>query len=232
MKFFVDTGNLEEIRQAASYGILDGVTTNPTLAAKEKLPFKQLVLEICKIVGERATVSAEVVATDTDAMLREAREVSSWHKNIVVKIPTIPPGVKALSILSKEGIRVNMTLVFSATQAMIVAKAGAFYVSPFLGRLDDISQDGMQVIRDIVQIYRNYNFKTEVLAASLRHPLHVLEAAKIGAHIGTMPFKVFEQLFRHPLTDRGLDAFLKDWEKARETLGDILPSAAASKAGR
>lgn len=232
MKFFVDTGNLEEIRQAAAYGILDGVTTNPTLAAKEKLPFKQLVLEICKIVGEQATVSAEVVATDTEAMLREAREVASWHPNVVVKIPTIPAGLRALSVLSKEGIRVNMTLVFSATQAMLVAKAGAFYVSPFLGRLDDISQDGMQLIRDIVQIYRNYNFKTQVLAASLRHPLHVLEAAKLGADIGTMPFKVFEQLFRHPLTDRGLDAFLKDWEKARETLGDILPSAAASKAGR
>lgn len=232
MKFFVDTGNLEEIRQAASYGILDGVTTNPTLAAKEKLPFKQLVLEICKIVGEHATVSAEVVATDTDAMLREAHEVASWHPKVVVKLPTIPAGVKALSVLAKEGIRVNSTLVFSATQAMIVAKAGAFYVSPFLGRLDDISQEGMQLVRDIVQIYRNYNFKTQVLAASLRHPLHVLEAAKLGADIGTMPFKVFEQLFRHPLTDRGLELFLKDWEKARETLGDILPGVAASKAGR
>lgn len=231
MKFFVDTGNLEEIRQAASYGILDGVTTNPTLAAKEKLPFKELVLEICRIVGEHATVSAEVVATDTDAMLREAREVASWHPKVIVKLPTIPAGVKALSVLAKEGIRVNSTLVFSATQAMIVAKAGAYYVSPFLGRLDDISQDGMQLIRDIVQIYRNYNFGTQVLAASLRHPLHVLEAAKLGADIGTMPFKVFEQLFRHPLTDRGLELFLKDWEKARETLGDILP-AAASKAGR
>jgi transaldolase len=231
MKFFVDTGNLEEIRQAASYGILDGVTTNPTLAAKEKLPFKELVLEICRIVGEHATVSAEVVATDTEAMLREAREVASWHPKVIVKLPTIPAGVKALSVLAKEGIRVNSTLVFSATQAMIVAKAGAYYVSPFLGRLDDISQDGMQLIRDIVQIYRNYNFGTQVLAASLRHPLHVLEAAKIGADIGTMPFKVFEQLFRHPLTDRGLELFLKDWEKARETLGDILP-AAASKAGR
>jgi transaldolase len=231
MKFFVDTGNLEEIRQAASYGILDGVTTNPTLAAKEKLPFKELVLEICRIVGEHATVSAEVVATDTDAMLREAREVASWHPKVIVKLPTIPAGVKALSVLAKEGIRVNSTLVFSATQAMIVAKAGAYYVSPFLGRLDDISQDGMQLIRDIVQIYRNYSFGTQVLAASLRHPLHVLEAAKLGADIGTMPFKVFEQLFRHPLTDRGLELFLKDWEKARETLGDILP-AAASKAGR
>lgn len=232
MKFFVDTGNLEEIRQAAAYGILDGVTTNPTLAAKEKLPFKQLVVEICKMVGEHATVSAEVVATETEAMLREAREVASWHRKVVVKLPTIPAGVKALSVLAKEGIRVNSTLVFSASQAMIVAKAGAFYVSPFLGRLDDISQDGMQLIRDIVQIYRNYQFKTQVLAASLRHPLHVLEAAKLGADIGTMPFKVFEQLFRHPLTDRGLESFLKDWEKARETLGDILPSAAAGKAGR
>ncbi len=231
MKFFVDTGNLEEIRKAAAFGILDGVTTNPTLAAKEGMRFKELILEICKIVGDGA-VSAEVVSTETEGMLREAREVATWHKNVVVKLPTIPAGVKALSVLSKEGIRCNMTLVFSATQALIVAKAGAYFVSPFLGRLDDISTDGMQLVRDIVQIYRNYNLKTEVLAASLRHPMHVLEAAKIGAHIGTMPFKVFEQLFRHPLTDRGLDAFLKDWEKARETLGDIVPSAAASKAGR
>lgn len=231
MKFFLDTGNLEEIRQAASYGILDGVTTNPTLAAKEKLPFRELILEICRIVGD-GVVNAEVVSTDTEGMLREAHEVASWHPNVVVKLPTIPAGVKALSVLAKEGIRCNLTLVFSPSQALIVAKAGAYFVSPFLGRLDDISQDSMPLLRDIVQIYRNYGFKTEVLAASLRHPMHVLEAAKIGAHIGTMPYKVFEQLFRHPLTDRGLDAFLKDWEKARETLGDIVPSAAASKAGR
>jgi transaldolase len=231
MKFFLDTGNLEEIRQAASYGILDGVTTNPTLAAKEKLPFRELILEICRIVGN-GVVNAEVVSTDTEGMLREGRELASWHKNVVVKLPTIPAGVKALSVLAKEGIRCNLTLVFSPSQALIVAKAGAYFVSPFLGRLDDVSQDGMQLIRDIAQIYRNYNFRTEILAASLRHPLHVVEAAKIGAHIGTMPFKVFEQLFRHPLTDRGLEGFLKDWEKAREVLGDILPATAAGKAAR
>lgn len=230
MKFFVDTGNLEEIRKAAAFGILDGVTTNPTLAAKEGMRFKELILEICKIVGD-GVVNAEVVSTNTEGMLREGREVATWHKNVVVKLPTIPDGVKALSVLSKEGIRCNMTLVFSATQALIVAKAGAYFVSPFLGRLDDISMDGMQLIRDIAQIYKNYDLKTEILAASLRHPIHVVEAAKMGAHIGTMPFKTFEQLFKHPLTDRGLEGFLKDWEKAREVLGDIVP-AAARKAAR
>jgi transaldolase len=228
MKFFLDTANLGEIRQAASFGILDGVTTNPTLAAKEKKPFRELILEICDIV-KGGVVNAEVVSTDLDGMLREAREVVSWHPNVVAKIPMTPDGVRALSKLSREGIRANITLVFSPSQALIVAKAGAYFVSPFLGRLDDISQDGLALLREILEIYRAYNFQTQVLAASLRHPLHVVEAAKMGAHIGTMPYKVFEQLFRHPLTDRGLDAFLKDWEKARETLGEISEPSVARK---
>jgi transaldolase len=231
MKFFLDTANLDEIRQAASFGILDGVTTNPTLAAKEKKPFRELILEICEIVKGGA-VNAEVISTDLEGMLREAREVVSWHPQVVAKIPMIPDGVRALSILSREGVRVNITLVFSPSQALLVAKAGAYFVSPFLGRLDDVSQDGLGLLREILEIYRAYNFKTQVLAASLRHPLHVVEAAKMGAHIGTMPYKVFEQLFKHPLTDRGLEAFLKDWEKARETLGEIFETAVARKGTR
>jgi transaldolase len=231
MKFFLDTANLDEIRQAASLGVLDGITTNPTLAAKEKRPFRELVLEICEAV-KNGVVNAEVVSTDTAGMLREARELVSWHRNIVVNVPMTTDGVRALTVLTREGIRVNVTLVFSPSQALIVAKAGAYFVSPFLGRLDDISQSGLGLLREILEIYRAYNFKTEVLAASLRHPLHVVEAAKMGAHIGTMPFKVFEQLFKHPLTDRGLEGFLKDWEKAHEQLGDIFEPAAARKAIR
>jgi len=228
MKFFLDTANLDEIRQAASFDILDGVTTNPTLAAKEKKPFRELILEICDIV-KGGVVNAEVVSTDFEGMVREAHEVVSWHRNVVAKIPMTPEGVRALSTLSRDGVRVNITLVFSPSQALIVAKAGAYFVSPFLGRLDDISQDGLALLGEILQIYRAYNFQTQVLAASLRHPLHVVAAAKMGAHIGTMPFKVFEQLFKHPLTDRGLEAFLKDWEKARETLGEISEPSVARK---
>lgn len=224
MKIFLDTANVEEIRQGAALGVIDGVTTNPSLAAKEKRPFRDTVIEICEIVKGGA-VSAEVVATDYEGMKREAREVASWHPNVVVKLPTIPAGVLVCSELSREGIRFNMTLVFSPSQALLVAKAGAWFVSPFLGRLDDISSDGMALLRDIVQIYRNYNFRTEILAASLRHPMHVVEAAKLGAHIATMPYKVFEMMFKHPLTDRGLEAFLKDWEKAREVLGEIVEPA-------
>jgi transaldolase len=230
MKFFLDTANVDEIRQAAALGVLDGVTTNPTLAAKEKKPFRELALEICEIVKNGA-VNTEVVSTDTEGMLREAREMAAWHPNIVVKVPMTREGVRALAVLHGEGIRVNITLVFSPSQALIVAKAGAYFVSPFLGRLDDVSQDGLGLLREILAIYRAYQFETQVLAASLRHPLHVVEAAKMGAHIGTMPFKVFEQLFRHPLTDRGLEGFLKDWEKAREVLGEIVEPA-ARKAGR
>jgi transaldolase len=231
MKFFLDTANLDEIRQGVSLGVIDGITTNPTLVAKEKRPFREHIVEICKIVKD-GVVSAEVVSTDTAGILREAREIATWHPNVIVKIPTIPDGVRALSILSKEGIRINMTLVFSAPQALIVAKAGAYFVSPFLGRLDDIGADGLELLREIMDIYKAYNFSTQVLAASLRHPLHVVTAARMGAHIGTMPFKVFEQLFKHPLTDRGLEGFLKDWEKARETLGDVFEPAAARNTAR
>ncbi len=226
MKFFLDTANLEEIRQGVSFGVIDGITTNPTLIAKEKRPFRDHILEICNIVKD-GVVSAEVVSTDTAGILREGREIATWHPNIIIKIPTIPDGVRALSILSKEGIRVNMTLVFSAPQALIVAKSGAYFVSPFLGRLDDIASDGIALLREIMDIYQAYDYSTQVLAASLRHPLHVVAAARMGAHIGTMPYKVFEQLFKHPLTDRGLEGFLKDWEKARETLGDVFETAAA-----
>jgi transaldolase len=231
MKFFLDTANLEEIRQGVSLGVIDGITTNPTLVAREKRPFREHILEICKIVKD-GVVNAEVVSTDTEGILREAREIASWHPNIVVKIPVIPDGVRALSVLAKEGVRINVTLVFSPSQALIVAKAGAYFVSPFLGRLDDISTDGLGLLREILEIYRAYNFPTQVLAASLRHPLHVVEAARMGAHIGTMPYKVFDQLFKHPLTDRGLEGFLKDWEKARETLGDIFEPASARQARR
>ncbi|HXW54411.1 MAG TPA: fructose-6-phosphate aldolase [Candidatus Cybelea sp.] len=231
MKFFLDTANLDEIRQGASLGILDGVTTNPSLAAKEKRPFRELILEICDIVGE-GIVNAEVVSTDFDGIMREAREVVSWHPNVVAKIPMIPEGVRALSKLSRDGVRVNVTLVFSPSQALIAAKAGAYIVSPFLGRLDDISIDGLALLREILDIYRAYDYKTQVLAASLRHPLHVVAAAKMGAHIGTMPFKVFEMLFKHPLTDRGLEGFLKDWEKVRATLGEITPEEALRRGAR
>ncbi len=231
MKFFLDTANLEEIRQGVSFGVIDGITTNPTLVAKEKRPFREHVIEICNIVKD-GEVSAEVISTDTAGILREGREIATWHSNIIVKIPTIPDGVRALSILSKEGIRINMTLVFSAPQALIVAKAGAYFVSPFLGRLDDIGSDGLTLLREIMDIYQAYDYPTQVLAASLRHPLHVVAAARMGAHIGTMPYKVFEQLFKHPLTDRGLEGFLKDWEKARETLGDVFQPASAGNPKR
>lgn len=214
MKFFVDTANLNEIREAAALGILDGVTTNPSLIAKEGKPFKETIIEICGIV--KGPVSAEVVATEKDAMIAEGREYAAWNKHVVVKLPTTRDGVKACKALSLEGIKVNMTLCFSPSQAILVAKAGATYVSPFIGRLDDISHDGMVLIRDIVQIYRNYGFETQVLAASLRHPLHVVESAKAGAHVGTLPFKVLDQMFHHPLTDKGLAQFLKDWEKANK----------------
>jgi len=231
MKIFLDTANLDELRQGVSLGVVDGVTTNPTLVAREKKPFREHILDICEILKD-GIVNAEVVSTDTEGILREAHELASWHPNIVVKVPMIPDGVRALSVLAKEGIRVNVTLVFSAPQALLVAKAGAYIVSPFLGRLDDIGEDGLILLRDIMQIYRAYNFQTQVLAASLRHPIHIIEAAKMGAHIGTMPFKVFEQLFNHPLTDKGLAGFLKDWGKAHEMLGDIMPSAVGRKAGQ
>jgi len=214
MKFFVDTANVKEIREAQDMGILDGVTTNPSLVAKEGKPFKETVLEICGIVD--GPVSVEVVSTETRGMLEEAAEFATWHKNVVIKLPTTREGLKACKRLSTNGVKTNLTLCFSANQALLVAKAGATYVSPFVGRLDDISHVGMDLVRQILQIYRNYGYQTEVLAASLRHPLHVLDAAMAGAHIGTMPFKVLELMFKHPLTDRGLEQFLKDWEKVKE----------------
>ena len=213
MKFFLDTANLGEIREATSLGILDGVTTNPTLIAREKANLKKRIVEICQIVN--GPVSAEVVATDTEGMCREGRELARLHPNVVVKIPMIRDGMKAVKQLGEEGIRTNVTLCFSAPQALLAAKAGASFISPFLGRLDDISHVGMDLVRDITVIYRNYSFKTQLLAASLRHPLHVVEAAKAGADIATLPSKVLDQLFKHPLTDRGLENFLKDWEKVR-----------------
>ena len=215
MKFFIDTANIKEIREAADMGILDGVTTNPSLIAKEGAGrgFKETIVEICDIV--KGPVSVEVVATDKAGMLREADEFAKWSKYVVIKLPTTKEGLKACKELSGRGINTNLTLCFSANQALMVAKAGATYVSPFVGRLDDIGHVGMDVVRQIVQIYRNYDYKTQVLAASLRHPLHVIDAALAGAHVGTIPFKVLDQMIKHPLTDRGLDAFLKDWEKVR-----------------
>ena len=214
MKFFLDTANINEIREAAALGVLDGVTTNPSLISKEGKPFKETILEICNVVN--GPVSVEVIATEAGEMCREGQEFAKWHKHVVVKLPTTRDGVKACKCLSGQGIRVNMTLCFSPNQALIVAKAGAAYVSPFVGRLDDISHNGMELVRQIVQIYKNYDFKTEVLAASLRHPMHVVEAALAGAHVGTIPAKVLDQMFNHPLTDKGLAQFLKDWEKTKK----------------
>ena len=211
MKFFIDTANVDEIKEAASLGVLDGVTTNPSLVAKEGKNFRELLDEIIKIVD--GPISAEVIATDYDGMLKEARELAAIHKNIVVKIPLIKEGLKAVKTLSGEGINTNVTLCFSASQALLAAKAGATYISPFVGRLDDISTSGMDLISQIVQIYSNYNYQTEVLVASIRHPLHLVEAALMGADVCTIPFAVINKLFNHPLTDIGIDKFLSDWEK-------------------
>jgi len=213
MKFFIDTANIDEIREAASLGVLDGVTTNPSLVAKEGKEFRPLLEEICKIVD--GDISAEVVATDKDGILKEGRELAKIHKNIVVKVPLIKEGLKAVKVFHEEGIRTNVTLCFSPNQALMAAKAGAYIISPFIGRLDDISHQGMELVEQIVTIYRNYGYKTQVLVASVRHPLHVVEAAMIGAEICTMPFKVIEQLIKHPLTDIGLERFLADWKKSQ-----------------
>jgi transaldolase len=210
MRFFLDTANVKEIHEAANLGILDGVTTNPSLVVKEGRSFKEMLQEICKIVD--GPISAEVVSIEADAMVKEGRELAKIHKNIVVKCPLIPEGIKATKKLSSEGIRVNVTLCFSPTQAILAAKAGAWCVSPFIGRLDDISSSGMELIRQIVTIYKNYDYKTLVLVASVRHPQHVVEAALVGGHICTMPFSIFQQLFKHPLTDLGLKKFLDDWK--------------------
>ncbi len=211
MKFFIDTANIEEITKANDLGLLDGVTTNPSLVAREGRDFKELIREICDIVD--GPVSAEVISTEASAMIEEAREVASLAENIVVKIPLIRDGLKAVNVLSEEGIQTNVTLCFSAIQALMAAKAGASYVSPFVGRLDDLSHVGMEVVEQIVTIYENYGFETEIIVASVRNPLHVLDAALMGADIATIPYKVMEQLIKHPLTDIGLEKFLADWNK-------------------
>lgn len=210
MKFFLDTANVKEIQEAASLGLLDGVTTNPSLVAKEGRSFKEMLVEICKIVD--GPISAEVVSLEADAMVKEGKDLAKIHKNIVVKVPLIAEGLKATKRMAAEGIKVNVTLCFSPTQALLAAKAGAWCVSPFIGRLDDISSNGMELIRQIMTIYRNYDYKTLVLVASVRHPQHVVDAALAGGHICTMPFSIFQQMVKHPLTDSGLKKFLADWE--------------------
>jgi transaldolase len=212
MKFFIDTANLSEIRQAHDWGIIDGVTTNPTLVAKEKKNFQELIREILKIVD--GPVSVEAVSPDAEGMIKEALVFAKWSDNVVVKIPMTPEGIKAVSSLTKRKIKTNVTLVFSTNQAILAAKAGATYVSPFIGRLDDTGTKGMHVVIEILEVYRNYSFATDVIVASIRHPLHVTEAAKAGADVATVPFSVLQKLFLHPLTDRGLEIFQKDWKDA------------------
>jgi len=214
MKIFLDTANLDELRKAADWGIVDGVTTNPTLIAKEGTAIEKQIADICDIVD--GDISAEVVSTVSKEMVEEGRRLSRIHENVVVKLPLTRDGIKACSILSREEIRVNVTLCFSAAQALLAAKAGAYIISPFIGRLDDIGINGMDLIQQIVQIYDNYGYQTQVLAASIRTVNHVIEASMAGAHIGTMPFKVLDSLFNHPLTDKGLDQFLKDYAKVFE----------------
>ena len=219
MKLFVDTGDVKEVRQAAEWGILDGVTTNPTLIAKSGRGFKETVLEICELVPG-GDISAEVVATDYPTMLKEALEISSWHPQIVVKVPLIEPGVSLVKELSNRGIRTNVTLVFSVSQALMAAKAGATYISNFVGRVDDMSDDGMNAVADTVAMVATYGFESEVLVASVRHPLHVVQSVNAGAHVATMPFKIMQMLFKHPLTDIGLQRFLDDWNKAGLSIFD------------
>lgn len=216
MKLFIDSANLDEIREVASWGILDGVTTNPSLIAREPQSFKEILLEICRLVN--GPISAEVIATEYAAMLAEARQLARLHSNIVVKIPLIKDGLKAIRSCAAENIRINATLVFSPAQALLAAKAGAYLVSPFVGRLDDVGHDGMEVVQQIIDIYDNYDFETQVLVGSVRHPQHVVRAALMGADIATCPFKVLEQLVKHPLTDVGLKNFLADWQKAKKEL--------------
>ncbi|MFP4225518.1 MAG: fructose-6-phosphate aldolase [Desulfobacterales bacterium] len=214
MKFFIDTANVAEIREASNMGMVDGVTTNPTLIAKEGRDFKEIITEICDIVD--GPISAEAISLDTEGMIKEARDLAKIHENIVVKIPMTIDGMKAVKTLTSEGIHTNVTLVFSPLQALMAAKAGATYVSPFVGRLDDLSQDGMTLVEQILNMYTNYGFETEIIVASVRNPLHVLSAAMMGAHIATIPFKVLDKLAAHPMTDKGIQAFLADWEKFSE----------------
>ncbi len=211
MKIFLDTANLEELKKGAAWGIVDGVTTNPTLIAKEGREISEQIRMICDIVD--GDISAEVVQTEAGAMIREGRQLAKIHKNIVVKCPLTRDGIQATRALSQEGLRVNVTLCFSAAQALLAAKAGAYIISPFVGRLDDIGQNGMDLIRSIATIYKNYGYKTQILTASVRGPMHVIDAAMAGSHIATMPLKVLDQMFNHPLTDKGLDQFLKDYAK-------------------
>jgi transaldolase len=213
MKFFIDTANLDEIKEASQMGLIDGVTTNPSLVAKEgNIDFKEHLKKICDLVP--GDISAEVTALDVEGMLKEGRDYRTVADNVIIKVPLTPDGLKACRIFREEGTKVNVTLCFSAAQALLAAKCGASYISPFIGRVDDIAWDGMQLIRDIVQIYDNYGFATEVLAASIRHPMHIVDCALAGADVATIPFKVIESLFKHPLTDKGLDAFLADWKKS------------------
>jgi transaldolase len=213
MKFFIDTANIDEIKKAWEIGVIDGVTTNPSLIAKENREPIALLKEICSIVD--GPISAEAVSLKTDEMVREAEELASIHKNIVIKIPMTEDGLRAVKILSKKNIKTNVTLIFSPSQALLAAKAGASYVSPFVGRLDDISHTGMEIVRNIQEIFENYLFDTEVIVASIRNPLHVVEAAKMGADVATIPYNVISQLIKHPLTDIGIDKFLKDWQKVK-----------------
>lgn len=214
MKFFIDTANVDEIREANEMGMVDGVTTNPSLIAKEGRDFKEIIQEICRIVD--GPISAEAISLDAKGMIEEARDLAAIHKNIVVKIPMTIEGMKAVRTLSGEGIGTNVTLVFSPLQALMAAKAGATFVSPFVGRLDDLSQDGMELVEQIVSIYDNYGYQTEVIVASIRNPIHVLETGLIGADIATIPFSVLKKLAAHPMTDKGIQAFLDDWEKAKK----------------
>jgi transaldolase len=214
MKFFIDTANIDEIKEAHSMGMVDGVTTNPTLIAKEGRDFGEIIRDICAIVD--GPVSAEVISIDADGMIKEARQLSKIHENIVVKVPMTVDGLKATRRLAEEGIKTNVTLVFSPLQALMAAKAGATFVSPFIGRLDDLSQEGLLLVEQIVEIYSNYAFDTEIIVASIRNPLHVLESALMGADIATIPFNVLAKLAAHPMTDKGLKAFLDDWDKAKK----------------
>lgn len=225
MKLFVDTGDIEEVRQAAEWGVIDGVTTNPTLIAKSGKGFRETVLKICELMPGGA-ISAEVVATDYDTMLKEALEISSWHEQIVVKVPLIESGVRLVTTLSDKGIRTNVTLVFTVSQALMAAKAGATYISNFVGRVDDISGEGMEAVAQTVEMVNTYGYESEVLVASIRHPLHVVQSVQAGAHVATMPLKILKALFQHPLTDSGLKRFLDDWNQAGLQIFDRTKSMA------